>query len=115
MAEEGGGEVKTRDLTRFQRTLRLLAFKRVARYRDIQIYVRRQGAITLDVQLWQDGRHRVSHMYQGRGNTPPTSFRTLPQMLTAIQTENIRANRKRLRDPSWFRDPAWFRAGEMKR
>jgi hypothetical protein len=49
----------------------------------------------LDLQLWGDGAHRVSHWFDGSMNTPPTDFQTVPQMLAAIRHEVTRTDNTR--------------------
>lgn len=67
----------------FARILRGLGFVRLDNDRDPLIYQRAYGVFPeqrlVDVQLWRDGKHRVSHMVftkpgYGRGSTPPTDF-----------------------------------------
>lgn len=53
------------------------------------------GNRTLDLQLWDDGKHRVSHTISGCMNTVPTDFVTLEQMLVAILTESTRMDNDR--------------------
>lgn len=45
------------------------------------------GNRKVDVQLWEDGEHRVSHMLNGRGSTAPTPFDGLTEMEQAIRRE----------------------------
>lgn len=47
----------------------------------------------VDVQLWKDGNHRVSHSIQGCWATSPTSFKTIAQMHEAIGREAQRTDR----------------------
>lgn len=48
----------------------------------------------VDVQIWNDGAHRASHMLRGCGSTPPTDFTTIDGMLAAIQHETTRTDQK---------------------
>jgi hypothetical protein len=54
------------------------------------IYVKTLDDIKLDVQLWEDGRHRITHSYRGTSNTFPTSFSTPESMMLAISYESAR-------------------------
>src|SRR6266404_166964 len=44
----------------------------------------------LHLQLWGDGRHRVSMEWRGRQATPPTDFQSVTQMHSAIAYEKTR-------------------------
>lgn len=46
---------------------------------------------TLNLQLWADGRHRVTFTHKGRMATLPTSFETVPQMVNAVAYETRRS------------------------
>ncbi len=57
--------------------------------------------IELEIQLWGDGNHRVSHwIYEGKRrshmNTAPSDFKTLEGMIKAIEYERTR--REKLMD-----------------
>lgn len=55
------------------------------------IYERRQRVdmadLVIDVQLWPDGRHRVSHMWSGYGVVKPTYFRTAAELPLAVEDQ----------------------------
>lgn len=78
------------------RELHLQGFKRVYEYRSRRIteamvtYQKQVGNRLLDLQLWADGGHRVSHYLKGHMSTQPTTFRTLFEMKVAIKTELTR-------------------------
>lgn len=88
---------KTRE---HRRLLRAMGFKLMWRSRhqdgDCDCFEMRFADRTVDVQLWEDGGHRASHMYDtvysknGRCNTNPTNFDTPMQMLAAVGTEASR-------------------------
>jgi hypothetical protein len=52
----------------------------------------------LEVKLWGDGRHRATHMHAGLtpngmvGDTRPTDFTTVDEMLLAIERESTRTD-----------------------
>lgn len=54
-------------------------------------FTKRQGDRQLRVQLWGDGKHRVSHGIYGkhglRETTLPTDFSTVAEMIAAIEHE----------------------------
>lgn len=56
---------------------------------------RQVGARSVSVQLWGDGRHRVSHMLDGRGSTLPTNFTSVEDMAWAIVNELLREDHRR--------------------
>lgn len=78
----------------FYSELRKLGFKRdsLSHFSDgfcvIYQYAFPSG-ITVDVQLWSDGNHRASHMYNGRSRAVPTDFLTVSEMVSAIEAESI--------------------------
>lgn len=84
-------------LKELQRALRGLGFRRTYNGRstvnpDCQIYERGDANhFCLDVQLWGDGGHRVSHTLRGRCSVPPTNFRELDELGPALaQQESFR-------------------------
>lgn len=46
----------------------------------------------VEVQLWDDGRHRASHFLRGRMSTLPTDFANPEEMLGAITREMTRTD-----------------------
>ena len=54
---------------------------------------------TLVVQLWGDGRHRISHEWLGCSSTRPTDFTDEANIFDAIERERTRTDSK-------YRDPA---------
>lgn len=92
---------KTRE---HRRLLRALGFRLVSRTRhqdgDMDIFELRALDRTVNVQLWEDGGHRASHMYDtqyaksGRCTTLPSDFRTPLQMLAAVWRETTRMDRR---------------------
>jgi hypothetical protein len=87
----------------FTRELRKAGF--IFEFRDrsggaeVTEFSKRQGDRKLRVQLWKDGAHRVSHstitkldggLEGENGTTIPTDFRTVPEMLLAIELEWVR-------------------------
>jgi hypothetical protein len=50
--------------------------------------------LTIDIQLWVDGGHRVSHWHDGHMDTHPTYFRTAEGMVRAVEFERTRTERK---------------------
>lgn len=52
------------------------------------------GLRELRLQLWEDGRHRVSHAYAGNETTYPTAFHDVEGMAAAIATETARRDWK---------------------
>ncbi len=82
-------------------SLRRAGFERAWRSAARSCYVLRIGARSLEVQLWDDGRHRASHMLWrplpdggegGRMSTFPTDFTTLEAMWRAIFREVTRTD-----------------------
>lgn len=59
---------------------------------EMAIYVKQVGSRLVDVQLWDDGAHRVSHMLDGRMSTLPSGFHDAAEMKIAIQHELTRAD-----------------------
>lgn len=57
-------------------------------------FVNTIGERRVEVQLWYDGRHRASHMLNGRGSTYPTPFKTPEEMMNAIRRELTRDDHK---------------------
>jgi hypothetical protein len=58
-----------------------------------------EGHRLLDVQLWTNGKHRISHMIytdavRGLENTTPTEFTTVAEMLPAIEFESTRQDNR---------------------
>lgn len=51
---------------------------------------------TLDLQVWADGQHRVTHNIRGCTATTPTEFHNIAQMHTAIAHETTRTDNKYL-------------------
>lgn len=49
----------------------------------------------LELQLWDGGQHRISFMEDGRMSTPPTPFKTVPEMLKAIEIESVKPPKER--------------------
>lgn len=45
---------------------------------------------TLELQLWDDGNHRVTFWWRGRMATKPTVFHTVEEMQRAIDIERYR-------------------------
>lgn len=81
----------------FTRTLRRLGFVRDGQFKDPLIYTKIEGDRKLDLQLWKDGAHRVSHWINGRTRfgrmcTYPTEFKTVDEMLAAIENERTRTD-----------------------
>ncbi len=80
----------------FTRVLKQLGFYRVDNQRDPLIYKKIYRKRKLEIQLWKDGHHRVSHWIStpysrfGRMCTLPTDFQTLEEMHVAIQHEKVR-------------------------
>ena len=67
---------------------------------ECAIYEKVVGDRKLDLQLWGDGGHRVSHFHTARTLhgcmcTHPTDFSTLEEMKAAIQTELTRKDHSR--------------------
>lgn len=52
------------------------------------------GLRTLELQLWGDGKHRVSHMICGQGTTNPSDFGDVAGMIQAIDVETKRRDWK---------------------
>lgn len=50
----------------------------------------------LRLQLWEDGKHRISHSIKGRTTTTPTEFETVQEMLLAIKVETLRCDNENL-------------------
>ena len=93
--------VRDTSLVAFTRELHRLGFRRDGRTRDPLLYVKRVHFRELDLQLWRDGRHRVSHFlvnprhpYRKRSTTHPTSFTDVPGMKRAIRRELARTDHK---------------------
>ena len=87
----------------FSRELRHLGFKRTDKDRDIITYFKTVGLRTLEVQLWPDGAHRVTHWMSAkrpdgeivsgaRHCTLPTEFKTMAEMSSAIECELTRTD-----------------------
>lgn len=83
-----------------RRLLRAMGFKLRSRSRhidgDCDIFEMRFADRVVDVQLWEYGGHRASHMYDtrfakaGRCNTLPSNFDNPMQMLAAVGIEASR-------------------------
>ncbi len=97
------------DLKPFKQHLRRMGFTFEGRIRSrvnhqVHTYTKEYPEIPkkLDLQLWGDGHHRVSHWHPnknvpkehrslyGQMNTLPTDFTTVQEMLEAIQRELAR-------------------------
>lgn len=52
------------------------------------------GPRLLQVQLWADGGHRISHALNGRGSTLPTYFVDMASLDAAIEHETTRTDHK---------------------
>ena len=59
------------------------------------------GQRQVEVQLWEDGGHRATHMLyrdrakrMGRMTTPPTNFRDIDGMWRAVKYERTRTDQK---------------------
>jgi hypothetical protein len=76
----------------FTRALKREGFRKDFHTRDPLVYNKVVGARSVDVQLWKDGKHRTSHMLDGRGSTYPTEFNSVAGMLRAIQHELTRSD-----------------------
>lgn len=82
------------ELGELQRALRRFGFKRLHRGRDrnnpdCQIYMKGDvNALAFELQLWGDGKHRVSNWSYGRMTHLPTDFRTVNQMEAAIEYQS---------------------------
>lgn len=61
---------------------------------ECEMWVKETDARKIDVQLWSDGKHRASHMLNGRATTPPTYFDTPWQMVLALSIEASRLDQK---------------------
>jgi hypothetical protein len=61
------------------------------------IFTKRVGERLLDLQLWGDGKHRVSHWICASMNTQPTDFTDLAGMREAITRETVRTDNKYLK------------------
>jgi hypothetical protein len=48
----------------------------------------------LVLQLWESGRHRISHDWCGCSDTTPTGFKTEAELHTAIEHERARMDSK---------------------
>lgn len=88
-----------RDTTRLPltRELHRMGFAREGTDRDPLLYTKVVGARKLDVQLWKDGNHRVSHWIDGvtplgRMCTVPTPFHTVDEMRAAFDIELTRTD-----------------------
>lgn len=91
-----------RSRLKFARALIACGFVRDGRDVDPLIYKLTVGDRELDLQLWKDGRHRVSHMVRrvmpasgllgGCMSTYPSEFRTVAQMHRAILIELSRTD-----------------------
>lgn len=90
---------RTRPLQPFFTELRRMGFKRsYPNDRDCLIYTRMEpdGIRKLDLQLWRDGAHRVTHWIGGRETTVPTDFKTLGEMRAAIEDERRRMDNRNI-------------------
>lgn len=81
------------------RVLRVMGFRRTHTDRSkvngkMVIYERAQGpeGRVVDVQLWDSGGCRVSHMEKGHGITHPSYFTTVAGMRQALAFETNRAH-----------------------
>lgn len=108
-----------RTLLPFTRELKEQGFRRIDSGKNPLCYKKQMIGRKIDVQLWRDGGHRVSHMLQtcpygicklkppkpelgvnpdcqafgcqcGMSNTRPTDFKTVDEMLGAILHEMTR-------------------------
>ena len=84
--------------------LRAQGFKRTDLISGTAVYEKVYSDRKLDVQLWADGGHRVSHWHAGSCkdhfgvmDTTPTDFRTLEEMKAAIKREETRKDYKKVR------------------
>lgn len=96
------GAVDPEFQTEFQKygsKLRWLGFKRASgRASDCRIYEKQVDKHRkLDLQIWSDGNHRVSHWIDGCMSTTPTGFKSLEDMIPAIEVETRRKDNLRLR------------------
>src|SRR5260221_2844890 len=76
----------------FRRELKKRGFTRDGGMRDPLIYKKTVGDRKLDLQLWKDGHHRVSHWLGRRQSTNPTVFKTVLEMEEAIAIELARTD-----------------------
>lgn len=95
------------------RVLPRMGFKRDGFDSDPLFYVKQlslfDGVRRIEVQLSKDGRHRVSHMLNGRETTHPTGFSTVGEMCEAIKHEETRRDHKpREAVPSADIVPRWL-------
>lgn len=49
----------------------------------------------LELQLWANDSHRISHFYDGSMNTLPTEFSDVRSMLIAIERETSRTDNRK--------------------
>lgn len=77
------------------RRLRDATFRRIYQQdRDPIQYRRDVGVCFVVVQLWNDGKHRVSSGVDNHEDKEPTSFSTADEMWEAIRAEELAAGEK---------------------
>lgn len=82
-------------------------FESMRRSKDnarVVVFVREYGHRKVDVQLWGDGKHRVSHSHGGCSDTKPTYFKDGKEMFSAIILESARAD-SRYHPDNWSKEP----------
>lgn len=87
------------NIRRYSMALRKFGFSqsydsRAGGMRVVQ-FERTQGRRTLQVQLWDDGKHRATHSLDGIMDTAPTNFEGLTEMERAIRIEMTRMDHPR--------------------
>jgi hypothetical protein len=100
----GGGAEKSPSIKVFAAELRSAGFKkdwdskagggRTVQYsKEIKDSTQKKnGSRKIEVQLNDDGKHRVSNMLNGRGITTPTDFHSMKGMQRAIDYESRRTD-----------------------
>ena len=77
--------------TNFYRELRRQGFTRDYSTEELAQYGKEfPGNVRVDVQIWEDGSHRVSNAHSGLGDSRPSGFSTITGMLKAIEFESTR-------------------------
>lgn len=86
-------------LRQFTNRLRRIGFEpdgdsRAGGERCVFFKKRVSPARVVNLQLWEEGKHRVSHSLHGSMNTYPTAFETVEEMLAALAHETERKDNR---------------------
>jgi hypothetical protein len=93
--KRGGSGGKSKDRFQILKELRSSGFSRKYKSSDVTEYEKKgSNGNSVNVQVWGDGNHRVSHFIRGVSSGKPTEFKSVSEMHSAITKHSKSAKLK---------------------